>query len=192
MKKRLIQAKNFFKMSCDFKYDLLKIRNKVELRKWMKTSKKISDNEYINWINEIKLQKTMPFALTEDDKACGLFHFSKVNHQNKTCKWHFYVDTSLYGTGVGQVVEFHMIDFGFNELGFEKQNVDIVEGNIEAQRLHEKFNFKYEGYRREELKRGSSRIGVYEFGLTRSEWKAERGNIAKKIESFQLFDFKIL
>ena len=190
-KKILITAVNFFSLEEKSRKEILKIRNKPLVRKWMRDNQNLSLSKFDEWQASIKLNNDIAAALIINDEVVGLFHFYRIDLLNQSCKWNFFVDPAFHSTGIGAVILFNMIEFGFLNLGMIKQNVDIVEGHEAAQKLHEKFNFKYEGYRRLEIKKNNKRIGIYEFGITDKEWVDAKKRMSEKITSFDIFNFKV-
>ena len=80
----------------------------------------------------------------------------------------------------------------FYELGLEKLNCEIIETNDAVVKLHKKFSFKEEGYRRENIIKNQMRIGVYFLGLTKSDWTRDREAIKARYEKvIEKFDLEI-
>ena len=52
----------------------------------------------------------------------------------------------------------------------QKLNCEVIEGNNPVVKLHKKFLFKDEGFRRSNIIKGEKRIGVHFLGLTKEDW----------------------
>ena len=89
---------------------------------------------------------------------------------HKKCDWAFYLDIEERG-GVGSALELFMIDYVFGALGIEKLNCEVLESNQLVVEMHKKFGFCEEGFRRQNIKKNGSRIGVHLLGLVKSDWQ---------------------
>ena len=79
---------------------------------------------------------------------------------------------------MGFAVEYAFLEFVFHELGLAKLNCEVIEGNDAVVRLHGKFDFRQEGFRRSQLLKDGKRIGIHLLGLTSEDWSAARAQIA--------------
>ncbi len=59
-------------------------------------------------------------------------------------------------------------------------NCEFIETNEPVIKLHKKFGFKDEGFRRENIEKNGKRIGVHYLGLTRSDWLLNKQMIFEK------------
>ena len=93
--------------------------------------------------------------------------------------WAFYLDASARG-GLGDALVFSIIEFLFNDLELEKLNCEVIETNEAVVRLHNKFGFAEEGFRRENIIKNEKRMGVFFLGLTKNDWLKNRDAVSLK------------
>jgi len=94
--------------------------------------------------------------------------------------------------GLGSALEYSFIDFIFNTLGMEKLNCEVIEGNDAVVKLHKKFLFQEEGFRRSSILKNGVRMGIHFLGLTKEDWLAGRGEIQERYKGvFEKFSVSI-
>jgi len=80
----------------------------------------------------------------------------------------------------------------FDELGLEKLNCEVIETNDAVVKLHKKFSFTEEGFRRDNIIKNQKRIGVYFLGLTKLDWLKDREAIKVRYKKvMEKFDLEI-
>ena len=85
-----------------------------------------------------------------------------------------------------------MINFVFQRVGLEKLNCEVIETNEAVVKLHKKFGFVEEGFRRENIIKNENRMGVFFLGLTRSDWEREKETVKNRYEKvINKFDLEI-
>lgn len=94
---------------------------------------------------------------------------------------------------MGSVLEFNLIDFVFEDLRLEKLNCEVLETNEAVVKMHKKFGFLEEGFRRANVIKENKRIGVHLLGLTKSNWLMSHREIMKERykEKFSKYNLKI-
>lgn len=168
------------------------IRNEENVRKWMYTDHKISSNEHLEWINRVKFDHRQEvFIVTADQKPLGVVSINAIDSKHKKADWAFYLTESSRG-GLGAALEFAIIDFAFSKKGIEKLNCEVIEGNDAVIKLHKKFAFEDEGFRRENIIKEDKRLGVHFLGLTKQSWEEKKSDIYEKYSSnFNRFNIEI-
>jgi len=154
------------------------IRNEVNVRKWMYTDHVIGANEHLGWISRLKQDdRQIVFVVLDDHRTpLGIVSVNAIDRLHKKTDWAFYLTEAARG-GLGSALEYSIIDFVFNALGMEKLNCEVIEGNDAVVKLHKKFLFEEEGFRRSNILKNGVRRGVHFLGLTKEEWLAGRGEI---------------
>lgn len=85
--------------------------------------------------------------------------------------------------GLGGVVLAILLDHAFGDLGLEKINGEVIEGNAASLALHRKLGFKDEGLRRSQVRRLERRLDVHLLGLTVEDWLEARETIRAGLAS---------
>jgi UDP-4-amino-4,6-dideoxy-N-acetyl-beta-L-altrosamine N-acetyltransferase len=159
----------------------------------MYTDHCIGVNEHLDWICRLKTDpKQMVFAvLDEDSKPLGGVSLNAIDQRNKKADWAYYLSQHARG-GLGPALEYAFIEFVFHSLNIEKLNCEVIEGNDSVVKLHRKFLFQVEGFRRANIIKYDARTGVHFLGLTKEEWDSGKHAIYEKYESIlSKFDISI-
>lgn len=159
------------------------IRNEDEVRKWMYSDHVIELNEHLAWINRLKTDHDQVVFVVMDREhgPVGVVSVNAIERDHKKADWAYYLTEKARG-GLGSAIEFALIDFVFNSLELEKLNCEVIEGNDAVVRLHKKFLFQDEGFRRSNIAKDGVRVGVHSLGLTRVDWVAGRQAFVEKYQ----------
>ncbi len=160
------------------------IRNEDNVRKWMYTDNIIDVDEHLNWIKQLKHDdKQIVFVvLDEIDALLGLVSVNALNLRHQTTNWAYYL-TNTERRGLGSAIEFSFINFVFNTLGIKKLNCEVIEGNNAVVKMHKKFLFKEEGFRRSNISKNGARMGVHFLGLTNEDWLEGKTYVQEKYKT---------
>ena len=178
-----INLEPIISLSQENKMRMLEIRNEEAVRKWMYNDHIISVEEHLNWIDHLK---EPGFAIFAEKNIIGSIRFENCNYRNKTTSWTYHLTQTANFMGLAPTLEFAFIDFCFDKFIFEKLNCEVIEGNDAVIKLHSKFLFKDEGFRRSNILKNGIRLGVHYLGLLKSEWLEHREEI--KIKYARIFD----
>jgi len=165
----------------DYQLSLRHIRNEPNVRRWMYTDHLVSEDEHINWVRQIAQHDShLVFAvLGTDHTLLGAVSANAIDRLHRKSDWAFYLTQSARG-GLGAAIEAAFIDFVFDELGVFKLNCEVIEGNDAVIKLHKKFLFSDEGFRRSNIVKVGSRTGVHLLGLTKDDWVAGKPGVYSK------------
>ncbi len=157
------------------------IRNEENVRKWMYTGHTIGVDEHICWINRLMQDnKQIVFVvMDEGSNPLGVVSVNAIDYFHKKSDWAYYLTETARG-GLGSALEYSFINFIFNVLGMEKLNCEVIEGNGAVVKLHKKFLFQEEGFRRSNIIKDGVRIGVHFLGLTKDDWLNGKALIQEK------------
>ena len=160
---------------------ILAIRNEQGVRRWMYTDHLISEAEHLAFIERLKSDERQIVFVLQDDagEVLGLASVNAMDRRHKKSDWAYYLTQSARG-GLGSALEFRFINFIFDTLGLDKLNCEVIEGNDPVVRMHKKFLFQEEGFRRSNLLKDGQRLGVHFLGLTRDDWLAGRAGLQEQ------------
>lgn len=148
------------------------VRNQESVRKSMYTEHEIQLKEHLAWVERLYSDNSkIVFVVLVDDVVSGVVSVNSIDRLHLKSDWAFYLCENVRG-GLGAALEFRLINFVFDRLGLEKLNCEVIESNSQVVRLHKKFGFKEEGFRRGNIIKNDKRIGVFFLGLTKSDWDA--------------------
>jgi UDP-4-amino-4,6-dideoxy-N-acetyl-beta-L-altrosamine N-acetyltransferase len=168
------------------------IRNQDSVRKSMYTEHEISLDEHLAWVECLRSDKRqIVFVVLVDEVVSGVVSVNAIDRLHLKSDWAFYLDANVRG-GLGAALEFGLIDFVFEKLGLEKLNCEVIEVNEAVVKLHKKFGFVEEGFRRENIIKSENRIGVFFLGLTKSDWNKDKEAVKNRYEKvIDKFDLEI-
>ncbi|KAE9648856.1 UDP-4-amino-4,6-dideoxy-N-acetyl-beta-L-altrosamine N-acetyltransferase [Pseudomonas sp. PB103] len=159
------------------------LRNQPDVRKYMYTSHEISEQEHAHWLTSLQGNpRQQVFVVIKDEQALGVVSLNAINALQKTADWAFYLDVALQGKGLGSLVEFWMLDYAFDIAGLEKLNCEVLAMNAAVVKMHQKFGFKIEGIRRQNVVKDGVRVDVVLLGITKEEWQNKRPALAPVVE----------
>lgn len=162
------------------------IRNEANVRKWMYNDYAIDVNEHRAWISRLKSDnKQIVFVVLKQGDPLGVVSVNGIDYLHKKTDWAFYLTETARG-GLGSTLEYEFINFIFKTLGMEKLNCEVIEGNDAVLKLHKKFLFKEEGFRRHNIIKNNTRMGVHFLGLTKEDWLLGNNEILEKYQN--IFD----
>jgi UDP-4-amino-4,6-dideoxy-N-acetyl-beta-L-altrosamine N-acetyltransferase len=169
------------------------IRNEDGIRAVMYTDHVIGVDEHLQWIAALRQDKRqIVFGIIDPELGpLGVASVNAIDVRHRKSDWAFYLTQTERG-GLGSAIELTMIDFVFDRLGLEKLNCEVIEGNYAVVRLHKKFFFEEEGFRKSNLIKDGRRIGVHFLGLEKASWLRNRAAVVEKYQSsFARFDISI-
>ncbi|SUX30172.1 UDP-4-amino-4,6-dideoxy-N-acetyl-beta-L-altrosamine N-acetyltransferase [Chromobacterium vaccinii] len=168
------------------------IRNQESVRRSMYTDHMIGLEEHLAWIERLeKDTRQIVFVVFLDGIVSGLVSVNALDRLHKKSDWAFYLDSKARG-GLGAVLEFSLINYAFDEIGLEKLNCEVIETNPAVVKMHLKFGFVEEGFRRSNIEKDGKRIGVHFLGLTKDDWVIKRDEISENYKSiFEKFQVHI-
>lgn len=157
---------------------LRQLRNHPAIRGAMYTDHIISPEEHAGWIQGLggDGRRRVFIVLTPEGEACGLVSVTAIDLAHRRADWAFYLAPEARG-GLGAALEYALIEFVFESLGLEKLNCEVLETNPAVVRMHGRFLFHEEGFRRSNVLKDGHRIGVHFLGLTREDWRAGREDV---------------
>lgn len=158
------------------------IRNQDSVRQSMYTDHEIGLDEHLNWVERLKNnKKQIVFVVLVEEVVSGVVSVNAIDRSHKKSDWAFYLSEKVRG-GLGAALEFSLLDFVFNVLLLEKLNCEVIETNEAVVKMHKKFCFVEEGFRRENIEKEGCRIGVFFLGITKSNWLEGKSSVREKYQ----------
>lgn len=180
-------------VSTEVQLEVREIRNEEGVRKWMYTDHVIELNEHLRWINRLKTdERQIIFAIIDKERnLLGVVSINAIDHLHKKANWAYYLTQNARG-GLGSAIEYSFINFVFDSLGIQKLNCEVIQGNEAVVKLHKKFLFQDEGFRRSNVIKEGKRFGVHFLGLTKEDWICGKGQVFDKYNKvFDKFSISI-
>lgn len=162
-------------------------RNHPDIRKNMYNDQIITTEEHQAWLNNLKsTSTTRVFIAYKDTLPIGIVSINNINTVHKTAEWAFYLNPEYLSTkGLGTLMEYHFLNYVFDDYDIVKLNCQVLEINPSVISLHKKFGFIEEGILRKNIIKNNKRIDVYLLGILKEEWYQIKNNFSKIIERLE-------
>ena len=169
----------FKKLTNDMLETVRQWRNMEHVRQYMYTEHYITPEEHRKWFATVSESKKYKYwVITVNSKGVGLVNLADIDYENLVASWAFYIaDLSQIGTGLGSMVEYHLIDYYFTEIKFNKLCCSVLDFNEHVVEMHKKFGFQQEGLLRSQIKKGNKFVNVVLLGMLRDEWLAIKEDV---------------
>jgi len=96
---------------------ILVFRNDIRIRKWMFKSEEITLENHFKFISLLRKNEDKKyFAVYKGQKLVACVNITSIDEHKKNCDWGFYLNPKFIGTGLGLEVEYHFLDFLFEDL----------------------------------------------------------------------------
>lgn len=123
-----------------------------------------------------KNEESAVFAvkLPDGGQIIGIAGFDDIVWENKVATLFIGIGNKNFrGRGYGREALNLLLDYGFNELGFYRIQLNVLEFNRSAIALYERAGFVKEGTLREFVLRDGERYDLHMYGLLKREWMAK-------------------
>ncbi len=138
--------KNFFILSEDEKFKVLKWRNHDDVRLWMYNANIISLTDHLEFINKLENDsKNKYFLVVLNKNNIGVVYFNNINYEQKECEFGLYANPYAKLEGVGKILVEISIKYAFNILKLKKLKLEVLTTNKRAIKLYQKYNFMETG-----------------------------------------------
>jgi len=125
------------------------------------------------FLQDPKRRQEFLWAITSDDKCCGMVSLYNIDRKNRRAEWgRFVVDGGFRGAGA--IVEYLLLEFAFGKCALNKVYCEVLKYNRRALELHMSFGFVVEGMLRAHVFKNGIFEDVAYLGLTRGDWNAKR------------------
>ena len=133
---------------------------------WSPEKDKQSTLFYLEYLEELYGKgKFYDFGifLKENGKMIGTVGFTTIDLNKNSASVGYVLNSKYWGQGIALEALTKIINFGFNELLFDKLFAKFAEDNIASKRVLEKSGFKYLNYEKKSLllKNKMQKIAVY-------------------------------
>lgn len=191
--KEKIVLRKLVNCSLDDQLFVREIRNQKTVRSSMYTDHEIGLNEHLNWISKLKTddRQIVFVVFSSNEIPIGVISVNSIDRLHKKADWAYYLDENERG-GLGAVLEYNFLNFLFKELDLDKLNCEVIETNPSVIKLHKKFLFQEEGFKRSNIIKNDIRLGVCFLGITKEEWLKGCLSVYEKYSSiFDKYDIII-
>jgi RimJ/RimL family protein N-acetyltransferase len=158
--------------------------------------------KYVEWLNDWEVGRFLapgiPLSLSNEDETdwferqrqdkdnilfailalpdlnvignCGLH---RLDWKNRCAVFGIFIgDKSYWGKGCGTDATRTMLRYAFEQLGFNRVELEVYDFNLRAARAYEKAGFQREGARRQALYRDGTFHDIHLMSILRADWDA--------------------
>lgn len=167
-----IEFENILDVDKDLVEQVRRWRNSKHVSRHMYTNQYITEEEHQRWIEKLKTENTTKaWIIKYNKKPVGLASLSDIDYKNKTTDWGFYIaDETMRGKGMGSATLKKLMNVVFDEMNFDKMHTKVLENNLIAIKLYEKFGFKKDDASRLQFERDGKKIAVFKMWICKDDW----------------------
>jgi len=151
-------------------------RNMPKVADFMFTDHVIGPEEHAAWFSRIMKDPACKYWIIAcDGEDVGVANLYAIDRIHRRCYWGFYVvSPNVRGKGVGSRVEYAVLNYVFDELGFEKLCCENLSLNRAVIEMHRRFGFVQEGIFRKHIWKRGAFHDVVCLAILKEEWEALR------------------
>lgn len=138
-----VELCNYINLSEYDKLQVLKMRNHLQVKKWMHNQESISEESHFEFIENLEsdMDKCY-FLIKQKANVIGSINFSKINLGNSV-ELGIYTNPFLQLKGAGSLLESAASHYAFIELDVRKIKLEVYSDNDRAIRFYNKCGFEF-------------------------------------------------
>jgi UDP-4-amino-4,6-dideoxy-N-acetyl-beta-L-altrosamine N-acetyltransferase len=154
-------------------------RNSPDVARFMYTDQEISPQQHRAWFERISRDPSASYWVIElEGHPVGLANVVDLDFAKSSASWAFYIaDPRTRGKGVGQYVEFCVLNCVFEYWNIGTLNCQVLESNPDVTALHLSVGFKETRRIPARVVRDGRPVDAFAYAMPREEWLG--GNRAK-------------
>ncbi|MDR0295929.1 MAG: GNAT family N-acetyltransferase [Prevotellaceae bacterium] len=140
----MVELINFLDTLYEKQLATLTWRNAEQVAKYFQI-KYIEEKIHKNWLAKLAMPnpKAIAFFIRINGQDIGVTYFHSIDHEKKQTDWGIYIyDETMRRKGVGKEALSECLRYAENVLKLNMVFLEILESNVAAKSLYEKFGFK--------------------------------------------------
>jgi RimJ/RimL family protein N-acetyltransferase len=134
---------------------------------------RVQEKEWITSQYGSESQLNLAVVLKDGDRHIGNCGFNEIDAANRSAVFGIMLgEKDAWNQGYGPEAAKLIVDYGFDQLGLHRIELDVFSFNLRAQKAYEKIGFRPEGIRRESYFRNGRFHDTHTLSILESEWKA--------------------
>lgn len=161
-------------------------RNSPDVARFMYNDAEITEQQHRDWFDRIRHDPTASYWLIELEGApVGLVNVVDLDFAKSSASWAFYIaDPRTRGKGVGQYVEFSVLNCVFDYWRIGTLNCQVLASNPDVIALHTSVGFKEVRRIPARVVRDGTPIDAFAYAMSRHDWLAgHRERLAGRIRA---------
>ena len=167
---------------------ILPWRNAPEVRRAMYSQHEITEEEHRAWFMGVSADPAQRWLLFKNsaETALGVVYYTKIDPSSRSAFWGFYAKPRSM-KGVGLLISFDALNFGFGEMGLEEINCEVLASNKSCLNMNKTLGFSCEGKLRKRVGRSKKVVDSLSFRITATQWAARRENLGDRLSQSVAF-----
>jgi UDP-4-amino-4,6-dideoxy-N-acetyl-beta-L-altrosamine N-acetyltransferase len=161
-------------------------RNSPDVARFMYTDEMIAPAQHRAWFDRISRDPSASYWVIElDGHPVGLANVVDLDFKKNSASWAFYIaDPRTRGKGVGQYVEFCVLNCVFEYWNIGTLNCQVLESNPDVTALHLGVGFKETQRIPARVVRDGQPIDAFAYAMPRGEWLGgNRGKLEARVRA---------
>jgi UDP-4-amino-4,6-dideoxy-N-acetyl-beta-L-altrosamine N-acetyltransferase len=149
-------------------------RNNPELARFMYNDEEITPTQHRAWFDRISRDPSTSYWVIElEGDPVGLANVVDIDFAKSSATWAFYIaDPRTRGKGVGQYVEFCVLNCVFEYWNIGTLNCQVLDSNPDVSALHLSVGFKETRRIPARVMRDGKQVDAFAYGMPREDWLA--------------------
>lgn len=162
---------------------VLEWRNSEGVRRFMLNDNLITPEEHKRWYQIISSDTNCEWLMAVfRGKSVGVVYIKEINRKDGTCTWGMYLGEDLRNSGIGVLMQIHIIDRMVNHHSVRKIWGETLESNPRVILMHKMFGFEEEGILKEHVRRGDKYEDIIRTALFTTKWPHIRAKLIKLLK----------
>jgi UDP-2,4-diacetamido-2,4,6-trideoxy-beta-L-altropyranose hydrolase/UDP-4-amino-4,6-dideoxy-N-acetyl-beta-L-altrosamine N-acetyltransferase len=122
---------------------VLDFRNDPSVRKWMFDKNEITKQSHFEFVTSLITELNKRYlAVYKNGQLIGAAYINSIDIRNASCEWGFFLNPKMIGSGIGLEVEYHFLNFIFQNLNMVKVFGWVNKSNIDSIPIQNLFGFE--------------------------------------------------
>jgi UDP-4-amino-4,6-dideoxy-N-acetyl-beta-L-altrosamine N-acetyltransferase len=147
-------------------------RNSPDVARFMYNDEEITPAQHLAWFERVSRDPSASYWIIElEDHPVGLANVVDLDFEKNSASWAFYIaDPRTRGKGVGQYVEFCVLNCVFEYWNIGTLNCQVLESNPDVTALHLSVGFKETRRIPARVVRDGKPVDAFAYAMPREEW----------------------
>lgn len=165
------------------KFEILKIRNEENVRKYMFNSNIISEQDHNIWLSILDKSSIKNFYCIEyEKKIIGGLGFNLLDKVNQNFDWSFYKSQDIKMLSIGGLIELKALDYIFSKYNTNNLFCYVFKNNTKVLKLHKRFGFIETDFKNDfNIPKNISIKEVIFLHLNKDKWNTGKNMLYKKL-----------
>lgn len=158
--------------------------NRDHLREWLPwvdNTKSVEDTRRFikGALEQFAANEGFSAGLYYKGELAGVIGYHKIDWENRKAEIGYWISARFQGKGIVTRAARALVDYTFNELGFNRLEIRCAEGNRKSRAIAERLGFRQEGVLRESMLLYDRYLNMVIYGMLKEEWRQLRDEFGR-------------